>query len=156
MIVWSLYEHFFKMFSILPCGLKHTQFSYMYPSSTILWQFLFHVVSNEILCYTYSEYSGIILEYCLTAETLRKYPPVVALTRECAQTAKLRDTDLVIEKGTQVVLPVYGLHHDPKYFPDPDRFDPERFSEEEVKKRPHFCYLPFGEGPRLCIGKSEF
>ena len=78
---------------------------------------------------------------------------MATLTRECTQTTKLRDTDLVIDKGTQIALSIYGLHHDPKYFPDPEKFDPERFNEEEVSKRPHFCYLPFGEGPRLCIGE---
>ena len=55
----------------------------------------------------------------------------------------------------QILVPILGLHHDPKYFPDPERFDPERFSEEEKKERPHFCYLPFGEGPRMCIGKCH-
>jgi cytochrome P450 family 6 len=65
---------------------------------------------------------------------------------------KLRGTDVTVEKGVQVLLPILALHHDPKYYPDPERFDPERFSEEEKKKRPQFSYIPFGEGPRLCIG----
>jgi len=60
-----------------------------------------------------------------------------------------------VEKGTQIFVPTLGLHHDPKYYPDPERFDPERFNEEEKKKRPHFSYLPFGEGPRICIGKCH-
>jgi cytochrome P450 family 6 len=92
---------------------------------------------------------------CLT-ETLRKYPPVPAVTRECTKTTKLAGTDITVEKGIQLVLPILALHHDPKYYPDPERFDPERFSEEEKKKRPQFSYLPFGEGPRLCIGELSF
>jgi cytochrome P450 family 6 len=60
---------------------------------------------------------------------------------------------VTVEKGVQIVVPILGLHLDSKYYPDPESFDPERFSEEEKKKRPHFSYLPFGEGPRICIGK---
>jgi cytochrome P450 family 6 len=60
-----------------------------------------------------------------------------------------------VEKGVNIMVPIFGLHHDPKYYPDPERFVPERFSEEEKKKRPHFSYLPFGEGHRICIGKFQ-
>ncbi|XP_069702398.1 probable cytochrome P450 6a14 [Periplaneta americana] len=85
-------------------------------------------------------------------ETLRKYPPVQTLTRECTKTTKLSGTNAVMKKGMQALISIMGLHHDPKYYPNPEKFDPERFSEEEKSKRPHFSYLPFGEGPRLCIG----
>ncbi|PNF30179.1 putative cytochrome P450 6a13 [Cryptotermes secundus] len=88
----------------------------------------------------------------VVSETLRKYPPVTTLDRECSKPYKIPETDIVLDKGTRVVIPVIGLHHDPKYYPDPDRFDPERFSEEEKQKRHHYVYLPFGEGPRICIG----
>jgi cytochrome P450 family 6 len=80
------------------------------------------------------------------------YPALIAVTRECTKPITLRGTDVTVEKGMLVLVPILGLHHDPKYYPDPERFDPERFSEAEKKKRPHFCYLPFGEGPRMCIG----
>ena len=78
---------------------------------------------------------------------------MTALIRECTETTTLGDTELVVEKGVPILLPVMGLQHDPKYFPDPEKFDPERFNEEEKQKRHPFCYLPFGEGPRICIGE---
>jgi cytochrome P450 family 6 len=80
------------------------------------------------------------------------YPSVVAITRECTKPITIRGTDVTVEKGMTVLVPILGLHNDSIYYHDPERFDPERFSEEEKKKRPQFCYLPFGEGPRMCIG----
>jgi cytochrome P450 family 6 len=62
---------------------------------------------------------------------------------------------VTLRKGTPVYLPVMGIHHDPQYYPEPERFDPERFTEENKKSRPHFTYLPFGEGPRNCIGENK-
>ncbi|XP_049964265.1 cytochrome P450 6k1-like [Schistocerca serialis cubense] len=88
----------------------------------------------------------------VVSECLRKYPPAPVLNRECNQDYKIPDSDVVLEKGTPVVLSVLGLHHDPTHFPDPDRFDPESFSEEAKAKRHPYVYLPFGEGPRICIG----
>jgi len=100
-------------------------------------------------------YEGIQeMEYLdkVVSETLRKYPPVPMLTRECTKNYKIPGTDVVLEKGMATIIPVYALQHDPKYFPEPERFDPERFNEEEKAKRHHYVYLPFGEGPRICIG----
>jgi len=57
-----------------------------------------------------------------------------------------------VEKDEKIMIPIYSLHHDPKYFKDPEVFDPERFSPEENAKRPKGTYLPFGDGPRICIG----
>jgi cytochrome P450 family 6 len=70
----------------------------------------------------------------------------------CSQPYKIPETDTVLDKGTFVFIPVASLHHDPRYYPEPERFDPERFSVEEKQKRHHYVYLPFGEGPRICIG----
>jgi cytochrome P450 family 6 len=86
------------------------------------------------------------------SETLRKYPAVPVLSRECTKDYKIPGTNVVLEKGMTTIIPVFALHHDPKYYPDPERFDPERFNENEKSKRHHFVYLPFGEGPRICIG----
>lgn len=85
------------------------------------------------------------------AETLRKYPPSIVLKR-CAQIDyEIPDTDLVIEKGVTVLIPVFAIHHDSNYYPDPEKFDPNRFTAEETKKRHPMTWLPFGEGPRNCI-----
>ncbi|XP_025831659.1 probable cytochrome P450 6a14 [Agrilus planipennis] len=85
-------------------------------------------------------------------ETLRKYPPLPTTTRVCTKDYKIPDSDVVIQKGTLVLVPIYAIQHDPEYYPDPEKFDPERFSEENKNKRPPLTFLPFGEGPRICIG----
>jgi cytochrome P450 family 6 len=100
-------------------------------------------------------YEGIQeMEYLdkVVSETLRKYPPGPNLSRECTKDYKIPGTDVVLEKGMTAFIPTLALHHDPKYYPEPERFDPERFNEEEKAKRHHYVYLPFGEGPRICIG----
>ncbi|XP_015600259.1 cytochrome P450 6k1 [Cephus cinctus] len=88
----------------------------------------------------------------VVSETLRKYPPLPFLDRETNMDYKLPGTDLIVEKGTPVYIPLQGLHYDPQYFPDPEKFDPERFSEENKKNIPPCVYMPFGEGPHICIG----
>lgn len=85
-------------------------------------------------------------------ETLRKYPSLPILTRRCTKTFSMPAGNR-IEKGDRIMIPVWSLHHDPDYFPDPDKFDPERFSSENKPTIKPFTYLPFGEGPRMCIGK---
>lgn len=64
------------------------------------------------------------------------------------------NTNIIIKEGVQVYVPSYAIHHDPEYYPNPELFDPERFSEEAKNARPPCTYLPFGDGPRHCIGKS--
>lgn len=76
------------------------------------------------------------------------------MSRICTKNYKVPDSDLVIEKGTPINISVFGLQRDEKYYPDPDKFDPDRFTEEQKSARHHYTYLPFGEGPRVCIGKS--
>lgn len=62
---------------------------------------------------------------------------------------------MTIEKGTVVVIPIYSIHHDPEHYPNPEVFDPERFNEANggIKNyRDKGVYLPFGDGPRMCLG----
>ncbi|KAK9881443.1 hypothetical protein WA026_016329 [Henosepilachna vigintioctopunctata] len=85
----------------------------------------------------------------VVTETLRKYPPLPSLPRICTKDYKVPGTDLIIKKGIRVVIPVFGIHRDPDYYPDPEKFDPERFSEGNKND---VTYMPFGYGPRYCIG----
>jgi cytochrome P450 family 6 len=62
------------------------------------------------------------------------------------------NTKITLEKGSSVIVPIYAIHHDPEIYPNPDKFDPNRFSPEQVQNRHPFAWLPFGEGPRICIG----
>lgn len=62
------------------------------------------------------------------------------------------NSNLVIEKGIRLLIPTMGVQINPEFYPDPDIFDPERFSSENKASRPYFTFLPFGEGPRMCIG----
>ena len=86
-------------------------------------------------------------------ETLRHYPPIPTGTRKCVQDYQIPGTSLVIPKGTSIEIGTYSLQHDPEYYPDPYKFDPERFTPDKVKSREPFTFLPFGEGPRNCMGK---
>ncbi len=83
-------------------------------------------------------------------ETLRLYPPAAFLSR----TAQKPDTlcDRPIRKGDTVTLPIYALHRSHLLWDDPHRFDPDRFLGETPVDR--YAYLPFGDGPRICIGAS--
>ncbi|XP_011705723.1 PREDICTED: cytochrome P450 9e2-like, partial [Wasmannia auropunctata] len=91
------------------------------------------------------------------SEALRKYPPQFVTDRLCVKRYELPPSqpgrkNVIVEPNDAVLFPVYGIHHDPKYFPNPNKFDPERFSEENKDNILPYTYLPFGLGPRMCIG----
>ena len=83
---------------------------------------------------------------------MRKYTTLPSLTRCCTQPFTL-PTGHKILKGDVILIPLWSLHHDPQYFPDPEKFDPERFSPSNKELIKPYTYMPFGEGPRVCIGK---
>ncbi|XP_032681458.1 cytochrome P450 6A1-like [Odontomachus brunneus] len=85
-------------------------------------------------------------------ETLRKYPPVTFLMRKSISNYTFDGTKINIPKGQTIWIPAYAIQRDPDIYPDPDFFQPDRFNEEIMKTRNAMFYLPFGDGPRNCIG----
>ncbi|CAG2181356.1 unnamed protein product, partial [Oppiella nova] len=88
----------------------------------------------------------------LVSETLRSYPPLPRLEREAMEDIKLGDTGVKIEKGVIAEIPVYAIHHDPEHYPNPFTFNPDRFMPENRENIKPYTYIPFGSGPRNCIG----
>jgi cytochrome P450 len=83
-------------------------------------------------------------------ETLRLYPPAYVIGRYATRDVDLGDRRLPAK--TWIVISPYTMHRRHDYFPHPDRFDPDRFAPETEKRLPRCAYLPFGGGPRICIG----
>lgn len=82
---------------------------------------------------------------------MRLYPPAFTLARRAEADAQIGGYE--VPAGSEVVLWTYFTHRDARWFPEPLAFQPERFTPEEVAKRPKLAYLPFGAGARACIGK---
>ncbi|CAH0560000.1 unnamed protein product [Brassicogethes aeneus] len=86
-------------------------------------------------------------------ETLRLYPAFPIMPRICNKPYQVPGTDLVLEDGTLCMVAMMGVHRDPDLWPEPEIFDPNRFTKENKATRPSCAYMPFGDGPRVCIGK---
>ena len=103
---------------------------------------------------TYESLAELKYLECCIDETLRKYPIVPVLFRIATKDYKVPDTDLVIPKGTSVFIPTLGHHRDQELYDNPMEFRPERFltSPTGTTKGKGVFYVPFGDGPRNCIG----
>ncbi|XP_063916189.1 cytochrome P450 9e2-like isoform X1 [Zophobas morio] len=93
----------------------------------------------------------------VVSETLRLWPAAFETDRLCTkdyviQSKNPGEKPFLVEKGVDVVIPVMGIHRDARYYPEPNRFDPERFSDDNKAKIVPGTFLPFGWGPRNCIG----
>jgi cytochrome P450 len=93
------------------------------------------------------EYTAMVL-----AESMRLYPPAWAMGREVLEDVSIGPYRL--PKGAMVFFSQYIVQRDPRWFPHPERFAPERFTAEAKAARPRFAYFPFGGGGRQCIGES--
>ncbi len=102
---------------------------------------------------TYDDLENLTYTRWVIEETMRLYPPAPGLSGRQA----MADDEICghkVSKGTQVFVAPWIIHHHTKLWDAPDAFDPERFSPERSKGRPRFAHLPFGGGPRVCIGAS--
>nr|KAI8762865.1 cytochrome P450 3A41-like [Biomphalaria glabrata] len=106
------------------------------------------VVSSDIP--TYEEIQQLKYMEQVLNETLRLHPPAPIVSRRAAETRTYGS--ITIPKGAGVTIPVDMIMRDPKHYPDPEKFDPDRFTEENVAQRDPMTFIPFGYGPRQCIG----
>ncbi|CAG2111556.1 unnamed protein product [Medioppia subpectinata] len=104
----------------------------------------------------YERLSQLPLLDAVVSETLRKYPPLVRVEREAVEDVVLTDDtqglSVKVEKGVVIEVPVYAIHHDLDHYPDPFAFKPDRFLPQNRHHIKPYTYLPFGDGPRNCIG----
>lgn len=91
------------------------------------------------------------LEACIN-ETLRLHTSILLLERSPSEDYKLGDTGIVVEKDIVIQIPIHCIHHSEEFYPDPNRFIPDRFLPENRDKLVPYTFLPFGAGPRNCVG----
>ncbi|XP_063709950.1 probable cytochrome P450 9f2 [Culicoides brevitarsis] len=104
---------------------------------------------------TYEDINKLKYLDMVLSETLRKWTPVTGVDRVCSSPYVLEDSSgqsVTLNVGDAVFIPLIALHHDPNFFAEPEKFDPERFSDENKDAIVSGAYLPFGIGPRYCIG----
>lgn len=91
------------------------------------------------------------LDACLY-EALRLYPLFGIITREVMEDYEF-STGLRVDKGVRVHVPIYHMHYNPDFFPEPQKYKPERFLAENKQNIKQYTFFPYGEGPRICIGE---
>ena len=84
------------------------------------------------------------LEQCIN-ESLRKFPPGASLIRTVTKDYQVPESQIILKKGMTVLASIYGIHHDPSLYPNPEVFDPDRFIHENVVKRHSMAFIPFGK-----------
>lgn len=101
---------------------------------------------------TYADLPRLVTVGRVIDESLRMYPPLWWIDREAIGPDTLGG--YAVKPGDLVIASPYTMHRNPTYWPDPETFDPDRFAPERAATRPRFTYLPFGMGPRACVGAS--
>jgi len=108
-------------------------------------QRLRHEISESAESLTYETLFGFKYLDMVCNETLRKYPPAYLITRNSTKDFKIPNTEMVIPANTDININVMSIHRDPEYWPEPDKFDPERFTPENIQNRIPSTFIPFGE-----------
>ncbi|XP_018404015.1 PREDICTED: probable cytochrome P450 6a13 [Cyphomyrmex costatus] len=88
-------------------------------------------------------------------ESMRLVPAALLMKKRCTEEFELKGSDGVVcrvSPGMEILIPVHAFHNDPQYWENPEEFDPERFNSERKHSIDKFTFLPFGEGPRICVG----
>ncbi|CAK1580729.1 unnamed protein product [Parnassius mnemosyne] len=90
---------------------------------------------------------------CAFKEGMRMFPSLGFLIRQCVSKYTFPEIDLTIDPGVQIFIPLQAMQNDPQFFANPEQFRPERFLPDEFDSKNKYVYLPFGLGPRACIGE---
>lgn len=98
------------------------------------------------------DYSDFKYLECVIKESLRLYPPVPYISRRLIMDVKVGK--LILPKDCEIAIHIFDIHRDPKHFPDPEKFDPDRFLPENTINRHPYAYIPFSAGLRNCIGQK--
>jgi enediyne biosynthesis protein E7 len=99
---------------------------------------------------SYQDLTKLRYTHMVLQEAMRLYPPVWILPRRALEDDEVGGYH--VPAGADVLISPYTLHRHPRYWPEPDRFDPERFDPDKPSDRPRYAHIPFGAGPRFCVG----
>ena len=117
---------------------------------------LYHEVKDAIDQNKSMDYYDLVINHipyleAVIKETLRMYPPVTEILRRVT-VDKYKIKDFTIDKDTVVAVPAHAVHYCADYYPNPEKFDPNRFMPENKHLLVPYTYMPFGQGPRNCMG----
>uniref|UniRef100_A0A8D8Z2M3 Cytochrome P450 4g15 n=1 Tax=Cacopsylla melanoneura TaxID=428564 RepID=A0A8D8Z2M3_9HEMI len=111
-----------------------------------------HVLGNDpTYCPTYEDLCKLEYLDMVIKESLRLYPAAPIIGRHIDEDFDLGN-GIILPKGVTVFVSIYAVHRDPKYYDNPNQFDPNRWTPDLVAQRPPNCFMPFSTGPRNCIG----